>query len=460
VAYATLSLVRHAHYGSFGFDLGIADQVIWEYSTFHAPITTIDHVPFISELFVHLEFIYILVAPFYWLYNSVATLIVLQAFMVSFSGIPIYLLARKYKLSTSLCFAILISYLSFYGVQNALWFDAHSAAFGTSFLAWFIYFLDKKQLKFSLLFFFLTILCKENYAAMTLVISIVYYYLHRDKKNLIFIGLSLLYLLLVFGFYYPHIVPGGYRFQSKDGLLSDDASIMDLANTDEKRQVLFYTFAWTGFLSFLQPIVLLPLIGNLITYFILGRDVSTAQGLFLQYRIELDPLLFWATIYGISKYKALNKKWLAIYLFICVMLLQYALHLPLSYLTKRWFWEQPKSVQDINTVISYIPPQASIVSQNNIIPHISHRYAIFTLWPSTKTFTTNSPCNASSCQWFTWSGKPQYLITDTAKDWDIRHFLADREKYIEGLKNLEKAGYIRKYKQQGDAILYTVIKNP
>lgn len=459
LAYTLLSVIRHLHYGSFGYDLGIADQIVWEYSNFQAPITTIDHIPFISELFVHVELIYILLAPFYWIYTNVITLIVLQSLCVTASGIPIYLLARKHGLTRSISYALVVSYLTFFGIQNALWFDVHSTVFGASFLAWFIYFLDSKYGIPTYIFFFLTIICKENYAAMTLLVSLVYLLYRREKRQVVFIGLSALYLLIIFGVYFHYFVPGGYRFQSSQGLFGG-MSLLDFANTSDKRQVIGYTVAWTGLLSFLEPVFLIPLIGNLASYFILGRDVVTAQGLFLQYRIELAPLLLLSTIYGIKRFKKLNTGGVAVYLLVCAFALQYTLHLPLSYLTKKYFWQQPASVTDINSVLSSIPGDASVVSQNNIIPHISHRKNIFTLWPEKKSFISHSPCKETACNWFRWSGNPRYLVVDTADDWDIRHLLTNKDDYIDGLHNLEKAGVITKYKNQGSTELYVINKNP
>jgi uncharacterized membrane protein len=458
LAYAALSVVRHLHYGSFGFDLGLTDQVVWEYSQFHAPITTIDHIPFISNLFVHVELIYILFAPFYWIYNNVITFILLQAFFATASGIPVFLLAKKHGLNKFICYALLVSYLMFYGVQNALWFDVHSTVFGTSFLSWFIYFLDAGYLWPSLTAFLLTIISKENYAAMTLLVSFVYLVYRREKRQFLFIGLSILYLCLIFGIYYPHFA-GGYRFQSQQGLFGG-LNLLDFINTKDKLQVIGYTFAWTGLLSLLQPVFLIPLIGNLASYFILGREVSTAQGLFLQYRIELAPLLFLATVYGIERIKKLNSAWTGLYLLLCLMIFQYQLHLPLSYLTKGYFWHEPASVKNINTIIFDIPADASVVAQDNIIPHVSHRLNIFTLWPDKKTFLSDSPCGKVVCDWFRWTDRPQYLIVDTGPDWDIRHLLANREDYINGLNNLEKAKIISKFKQKGNAVLYKIQKQP
>src|SRR5258708_29699898 len=87
IAYATLAVIRHNHYGSYGFDLGISDQVVWQYSHFQPPITTIQSYPFTSILTDHIEFIYILLSRFYWLFSSPITLLLLQTFFITSSSI-------------------------------------------------------------------------------------------------------------------------------------------------------------------------------------------------------------------------------------------------------------------------------------------------------------------------------------------------------------------------------------
>lgn len=142
------------------------------------------------------------------------------------------------------------------------------------------------------------------------------------------------------------------------------------------------------------------------------------------------------------------------------MFAQYALHLPLSYLSKSWFWQTPPAVQSINAMIKDISPTASIAAQNNILPHVSHRDKIYSLYPEKKTFAKYSPCNKNQCNWFRWYGRPQYLLVDTSNAWDIRHLLANRPDYIDALHNLTKAGVITKQKQIGTTILYKVNRNP
>jgi len=179
----------------------------------------------------------------------------------------------------------------------------------------------------------------------------------------------------------------------------------------------------------------------------------------MHYRVTLAPLLMWSTILTIAKIKFLNKYYTAIYLLICIFIVQYMLHLPLSYLGKNWFWYEQPAVKNINALIHYLPPNASVVSQNNITPHIDHRNEIFTLWPEQKIFTKNSPCKQKVCNWLMWkSTTPRYLIVDTSSNWDIRHFLANRSDFIDGLRNLEKEGYIKKDKQIDNAVIYTILK--
>jgi len=393
IAYSILSIVRHAHYGSYGFDLGIADQVVWEYSHFLAPITTIQSYPFTSILTDHVEFIYILLAPFYWFYSSPITLLFLQAFLVSFSGIPIYLLAKKKKLNQFLCVALLISYLMFYGIQNALWFDVHSLAFGAAFLAWFIYFVDTRNTLWSIAAFILAIVCKEDIALLTGAVSFLYFVKRRDKISVLFLLLSGAYLFSVFYIYFPHFTHDGYRYRE-----NADLKPSFLYDTSDKRNTIFYSLAWFGFTPLLMPGYLIPALADLTHYFLFAHLVAS-QGFFLHYRVSLAPLLVLPTILAIRKFIKLNNKYVAVYIILLAVFFQYFFHLPLSYLTKPWFWTEPASVRNINVAITFLPKDASVVAQDNITPHISHRDIIFTLYPTTKDFSSNSPCKQKTCKW-------------------------------------------------------------
>lgn len=460
ILYSILSIVRFNHYGAFGFDLGLRSQTVWEYSKFKAPITTIHFYPFNSILADHFEPIYIPISFFYWIWSDPRMLLLIEAFYVCFSGLAIFLLSKEKKLHVFICYGLLISYLSFYGVQHAMWFDVHSASFGAGSLAWLLYFLQRNNKKWAIVSFLLALASKENIAALTLLISAVWFIYKRERFTL-YLGLfSVLYLIFIFGFYFPAVTPEGYRYSNKSGLTSNLLNIGSFYDTVDKKNVIFYSLLWFGFLPLLSPLFLIPAVGDLWNYFVIASNLTASHGLYMHYRITLAPLLTWATIFTIGKYKKINNPFTGIYILIYVVLLQYILHLPLSYLTKQWFWTEPSSIKHIKDVIKYLPEDASVVSQNNITPHISNREKIFTLWPEKKSFAEDSPCGEKLCNWFRWAGEPKYLIVDTSSDWDARHLLINREEYIEGISNLEKAKVISRYKKSENAVLYEIQQSP
>lgn len=456
VFYSILSIIRHLHFGSYGFDLGITDQIVWLYSRLHVPITTVQAYPFTSILTDHVELIYVLFAPFYWVFQSPITILVLQALALSFSGLPIYLLAEKKKLPPMVGVSLVISYLMFYGVQNAVWFDVHSVSFGAAALAWFIYFLDSTNVWGTLITVVLAIICKEDVALFTGLVALVYFIRRRDRVSLLSGVISLAYVATIFGIYFPFFTKDGYRYRSDHIALSVSA----LFDGADKQKVWIYSFASFGFLPLLSPFLLLPMIGDILHYFVLAPDLTAAQGLFMHYRVTLAPLMMLPTIEALKKWKRLQPIPIAVYLVCCALIVQYVLHLPLSYLTKSWFWTTPNSVADINRILSDLPSNASVVAQNNITPHISHRAEIFTLYPTTKEFTGDSPCGEKSCDWFRWAGNPKYLIVDTSTDWDERSFLVPREKFIQGLTNMGTAGSIIVFRRSHEAIVYEIVSHP
>ncbi len=456
IAYSTLSIVKHDHYQSYGFDLGITDQIVWEYSKFDAPITTVHYYPYTSILTDHVEFIYALLSPFYWIWDDPRMLLFLQAAAICFAGLPLYFLAQSKKIKPIVTYALLLSYLTFYGLQNAIWFDVHSEVFGASFLPWFIYFLDKKKKYWCLVFFLLTIFCKENMAFLTLLISGVYFLKRKSKIDFIYIFLSAFYLFIIFAIYFPYFTKLGYEYANTRGLL-ESIDLRNFFNTSNKKEVFLVSLGSFGFLPILSPLSLIPFIGDLFSYFVVGNNIKEASGLFMHYRVTLGALLEWSTILTLAKYKFFNKWYTALYLFILIIVFQFTLHLPLSYLTKHWFWHQPPAATNITHLLTYLPPNASVVSQNNITPHITQRYNIFTLWPEIKKFKNDSPCSKKVCDWLSWrGGKPTYIIVDTSRNWDIRHFLTDRPIFLDALTNMEKYGEISKQKQIGNAILYKI----
>lgn len=452
--YLLLALIKHYSYLS-GYDLSVIDQAIWKYSQFKIPITT-THVYFDTPVYYdHLELIFLLISPLYWLFNTVATLIVLQVFSVIASGVAVYLLAKKYNLNYFLQNCILISYLSFFGLQFAIWSDVHSLVFGVCFLSFFLYLLELKKARLTFIFLILAIISKEDVALLTLLISSIYFITHKDRTAFICIVISSMYLFFIFFFYFPQVLPNGYRFAGNKGLLGD-INPSYLIDSIDKQKTFLYSLGWFGFIPLLSPLHLIPFLGDLAHYFVIGRVAIRTDGIFLHYRSSVGLLLVWPTIIAISKIKKLNNAYTGLYLLLFAAFFQYYLHLPLSYLSKKYFWSIPPETKNINRIIKLIPKNASVVTQNNIAVHLTHRDEIYTLFPYLRDFKNSSPCGLSTCRWFRVGGNPKYLLIDTGSSWNSLHFLGSRDDFMNGIVNLEKNQNISIIKQIGTSKLYKI----
>lgn len=452
VCYLTLGVVKHYTYQT-GFDLAFATQAIYKYSRFDTPVITLHSYFDSSILQDHVELIYILLAPIFWVTKSAYVLIFIQALAVTLSGYAVFLLAKHYKLHTFLALCVMVSYLSFYGIQFALWSDFHSLVLALSFLAFFLYFLVTEKLRWATVFFLLSIICKEDIALFTFGISLVQFIYTRDKRVLWYMAGSLLYLCVLFFVYYPYFT-SGYRYAGSGGLFSN-LDPLKMVDTSEKQDTYLYSLLHFGFLPIFSPVALIPSLLDLAHYFLPGGErVAAAQGIFLHYRSTLALLLVWPTIMTFRKLAKFNPYVLGGYLIVFALVSQYILHLPLSYLTKAWFWQVPGAQESIDRAIYSLPPDASIATQVNILPHVATRSEVYTLFPEKRQFDDLDICGKNECYTLRHGGDIEYLIVDTSPQWNALHLLANNSDFLEALSTLEKTGVISINRQIGSTIIY------
>src|SRR5262245_2734740 len=90
--YAALSISRHLHGRTTGFDLGIFESAVRGYAQLHAPIVDLKG-PGFNLLGDHFHPILALLAPAYRLFPTPITLLVAQAALLAASVIPVTRLA-------------------------------------------------------------------------------------------------------------------------------------------------------------------------------------------------------------------------------------------------------------------------------------------------------------------------------------------------------------------------------
>ena len=114
LVWSLISITKLNTYHATVFDLGVSSYLMW--SVFHG------HFALVPE-----KAIYLLIAPFYYLYPAQAALLVLQSFWIGLGSVPVYLMAKRIIGQKGAVIASL-GYLLYFPLAGIDWFDFHFMA--------------------------------------------------------------------------------------------------------------------------------------------------------------------------------------------------------------------------------------------------------------------------------------------------------------------------------------------
>ncbi len=132
-AYSTISLSRLIQLNPSSWDLGIFTEYVKQYADLRAPIVDIRATGF-NLLGDHFQPIVAVIAPFFRVFPSAATLLIAQALLAAASVLAVSQVARE-KLGTGPGRAVAIAYGFSWGLQQMVNFDFHEIAFAVPLLA-------------------------------------------------------------------------------------------------------------------------------------------------------------------------------------------------------------------------------------------------------------------------------------------------------------------------------------
>ncbi len=144
-AYCALSLFRLLQLTPASWDLGIYTEYVKQYAHLGPPVVDIRGAG-VNLLGDHFQPIVAVIAPFFRVFPSAATLLVAQALLIAVSVFPVSQLARE-KLGTGPGRAIAIGYGLSWGLQQLIAFDFHEIAFAVPLLAFALSALARGHLK-------------------------------------------------------------------------------------------------------------------------------------------------------------------------------------------------------------------------------------------------------------------------------------------------------------------------
>lgn len=194
-------IYRYKIYGSSTFDFGIFSQMYEYMAKTGLPLTTCERGKLLSHFYIHFSPIYYLFLPIYMIFRTPITLIAIQSIMVFGAVIPLFLICKKYGVKPLITLVICFIYILSPAIVQPLLYDFHENAFIPFFVFWFVYFLESKNFKLSVLFLFLCLMIKEDTSLYMIAICIFYACRKGYLKNsLIMLAITVVYFALAMTF--------------------------------------------------------------------------------------------------------------------------------------------------------------------------------------------------------------------------------------------------------------------
>lgn len=371
---------RYWQFNVFWYDFGIFDEGVWKLSRFQLPIIPSLHPP--NGLLLwgdHFNPSSAMLAPIYWLTNRQEAIFVAQVFFVAVSAVLAYHLAKKFLNIFIVKFALVVAYLGYVGMQNALITDVHNIVFSIPFIM--LCFCAIKNNQHKLYWLSLIIMLGWQESLATVGVGLGTYQIIIDRKKT-FRGVVTILLSVAYGFLVTHqLIPifGGHQYSYLPKIPENTSLfIVRLFSPVVKSQTIFYSFLTFGFIPILNLSTLPLIIEHFVERFVLNSTESR-WGLGIHYSSLLSPLLFVGaleTAKNFSKVIILRRLiviWGIFVILIVFSLHRFFLHGPLLLAAHPGFFKQTDNAKFMRDFAKKIPTERILMTQNSIASHFTHQ---------------------------------------------------------------------------------------
>ncbi len=409
VAYCVVSISKHVHFQSTGYDLTIFDQAIRHYSQFKEPASSLRG--FENLLGDHFHPILAVLAPLYWLMDSPVVLLVAQAALVTFAALPVFLYARR-RFGERVSLALTTVFLANASLINLIHFDFHEIAFAVPLIAWGLYFMETRRWVWLYACLGLLLLTKESFGLYVATVGL-YVALFKGERvrGLLIAVAGIAAFFVTTKLLIPHFAGGtAHGYWTYTGLGADLPSALLTIATNPlmalgmffvpfvKLATLVKSFGVFLFLPLLSPIVLLsvPLLAE--------RFLSTNENYWqsgYHYGATIVPILAFAFISVLHKIATTNRikpSWRvgsvrAIVVLSLLLTAAFALRTPATAVFDPANYSLSNDEKAGYALIGKIPSDASVCTTNHVAPHVGKHDLILL------GFNRESPVNVD-CEYF------------------------------------------------------------
>jgi len=393
VVYASTSILRHDHFGSGGFDLGIFDQTVWHYSQGETPASSIENLP--NILSDHFSPGLALLAPLFWLWNDPRMLLVAQALLIAGTAVPILLFARP-RVGRGGALMLAAAYLAFWGVASAVGFDFHEVALAPPLIAGALLAFDRRRTGIAMACVLGLLAVKEDQSFLVMAFGLYALTLGHRRAAAACVAAGLAWYAVITGAVMPSLgADKRYAFWSYDSFGRDlpHAALgvlerawrlitMPVDHSLKVHTLLRLLVPWLGLVACTRVgILALPLLGE--------RLLSSTANYWTasyHYSLTIAPVLACGAADGIATLRRrgplaglLTRRRTVPALCATVLLLNLATMRPnllaeLGHPTRSF--ANPPGVGALRAELAMIPPGASVATEDAVVPWLSHRRTV------------------------------------------------------------------------------------
>lgn len=389
IAYGWLSITRHQRFNSTGYDLAINEQIVWNtlHGRFFASSPEVD-----NSFADHFRPFLLAVVPFYAIFPSPLTLLVLQTLVLAMGAVPLYYLARHKLSSSVVALGVASAYLLYPSVGFVARFDFHIEAFAVpAFIAAF-YALERNQWKWASFWLVIPLLCKEN-MGLTVAAFGLYALLFRRKyafgTTWIVIGL---FTFAATSFW---LIPT-IRGESPDALnrydwlghspqqilvamITRPVDIWHQITEPARLLYLLQLLLPVGFLALIGLPELIPVIPGLMLNLLAQHHCQPT--IYCQYTVPVIPFVFVATVCGLFRIRSITSTWVQHGIGVALVLLAFlALWVDNPFAEEQALpsaLAQTDNAEIVKMALQTVSAEGSLVTTNDYAPHLAQREELY-----------------------------------------------------------------------------------
>jgi uncharacterized membrane protein len=392
VLLAAVSIFRHERFGSNAYDLGIFDQTIWGYSRFEIVPNTVLRLP--NALGDHFHPILFALGPLYWLWDDARVLLVAQAALLSLASVPLFLWARE-RVGPVPALLFQAAYLIFWAVLGGALFDFHELAVAAPVVSLALYGLLTRRNAPLFAAAAIGLLTREDVALTFVGIGLFAALVQRRWR--LGAGLAVVSFasfVVAFKLIIPALADRAYAHWAYSGLGPDPAraalhliahpldSAREFFTPRDKLIALFNLFVPWAALPLLSPLLVVMLPTLAARFFSDKPSHWAPQG--FHYSLVLAPMLAFAAVDTTARIaertSPQGRRRLALGAGALVLALglyfSFARLRPLDELRRYTGDEQ---IEAIESCLETVPADASVAATSALVPHLTHRRAIYVL---------------------------------------------------------------------------------